>query len=88
MDRGDFGPFRSVIHEAGILRWDGKESLRFTPQLPTPLYILEGTKVEAMAPCPESIPPTKICIGSDDERYGGLWRPLFSMPKASSPEIR
>ena len=76
-DGGDHGPFRSTIYRAGELRLDREAGLRFRRQKPRPLWTIDGVKVEAIAPPPDGTPGAALCVGADDELYGGLWRLLF-----------
>lgn len=71
-DPGNDGPFRSVIYNAG----------KVDPEAPNPIWldperawIVEGLKVEAIgAPVVEG---SALSMATDDENYGGIWRPLF-----------
>ena len=73
-DPADFGPFSSFVCEAGEFVLD-KGKLRYKPFKEQPVWWeLDGLKVEALAPCRLGI--SEYCIGTDDEIYGGVWRPL------------
>lgn len=72
-DPGDQGPFRSVVCEVGTL---GAGGMRFVPSSPKLLWQLDGLKVEALAPTPAGFGGSPFCVGTDDENYGGIWRPL------------
>ena len=73
-DPGDDGPFRTGVYLAGSLA-DGR--IRFTR--PDALaYSLDGLKVEALGPC--GVKDSPLCIATDDESYGGAWRPLPQKP--------
>ena len=83
VDSGDLGPFRSSIYCAGLLRIDKKGTPSFVPHTPpSVLWKLEGLKVEALAAAAELVTNSFISIATDDENYGGLWRPLL---KTSGP---
>jgi hypothetical protein len=73
------GPFKSVIYEAGSITLNTKkEIIDFEPNNdPNVIWQLDGLKVEALATPASSIPKSEVSIGSDDEDYGGIWRPLF-----------
>lgn len=74
-DPGDLGPFRSAVVLVGMLRSRGSSVWLVTGGTPV-LAELDGLKVEALAPTPKGIEGSTFCIGTDDEVYGGLWRPL------------
>jgi hypothetical protein len=72
-DLGASGPFRSRIYRVGeIDRRSGWPRL----QPATIVHEVDGLKVEALAPC--DLPHVKMCFATDDELYGGVWRPLRS----------
>lgn len=75
-DPGDLGPFRSAVVRIGRIR---RSSFQAVP--PAVVWRLDGLKVEALAPTPEGIEGSGFCIGTDDENYGGIWRPLPSEVK-------
>lgn len=70
-DPGDLGPFRSAVVRIGRIGGD-----RFEVSNPELYWRLDGLKVEALAPTPRSLEGSTLCIGTDDEAYGGIWRPL------------
>jgi len=76
VDGGDLGPFRSLIYDAGKLVWDPQAGLAFVPEAIHPLWALEGVKVEALADARDPADSNGLTIGTDDESYGGIWRPL------------
>jgi hypothetical protein len=70
---GDSGPFRSVIYRVG----------KFDPSVSYPVqyemnqdmvWYLDGLKVEALGP--PVVAGSVLTFATDDENYGGLWRPL------------
>jgi hypothetical protein len=72
-DMGDSGPFRSVIYRVG----------KFDPSVSYPVqyemnqdmvWYLDGLKVEALGP--PVVAGSVLTFATDDENYGGLWRPL------------
>jgi len=71
-DPGDNGPFRSIIYEAGAVNLDGP----LVTLLPVPeeRWRLDGLKVEAIGP--PMVGNSGITVGTDDEVYGGILRPL------------
>ena len=78
-DPGNNGPFRSVIWRIGRMEADGSRG----PQVmlddrPQRLATLDGIKVEGLALREESASNPDIFIGTDDENYGGILRPLPS----------
>jgi len=74
-DPGDRGPFQSAVCEVGrlTLSASGPDFQATAPRL---LWRLDGLKVEALAPTPECLEGSSFCIGTDDESYGGIFRPL------------
>jgi len=74
-DQGDSGPFYSVVYKLGKVNPDDKEN-------PVSIYTNEilykevnGFKIEALSgPC-MGINST-LSFGTEDEMYGGVWRPL------------
>lgn len=76
---GDNGPFHSVIYQAGYFIIDQKnKTIRFARNAkPKILSDLSGIKVEALAAPAVNVPNSLYSIATDDERYGGIWRPLF-----------
>lgn len=79
VDAGDNGPFRSVIYRAGTFVFNSeKKELRFMRESKPIIYWqLDGLKVEALAAPTPAVPGSGFSIGTDDENYGGIWRPLF-----------
>ncbi len=78
-DPGELGPFTSAICEVGT--FDGK-ALTFTPCEPKVIQRVPGFKVEALGRTPEIVSGSELLIGSDDEGYGGIVRPLPSTEPA------
>ena len=74
-DPADFGPFYSLICETGefSFREDGTLHYQVSSD-PVVWWQLDGLKVEALAPC--QLGQASYCIGTDDEVFGGAWRPL------------
>lgn len=72
-DGGDAGPFRSVVYEAGALVADGGRVCFRRPAVPRVGWRLDGLKVEAVARAGDG----RFCVATDDEGFGGVWRPLF-----------
>jgi hypothetical protein len=72
-DMGDTGPFRSVIYRVG--RFDPNVSYPVQYEMnPDMVWYLDGLKVEALGP-----PVTAgsvLTFATDDEHFGGIWRPL------------
>jgi len=72
-DAADFGPFRSYIQVAGRINPDVDYPVdMYMPQVRN--WALDGVKVEAIAA--PSTPGSVLCYATDDELYGGIWRPL------------
>lgn len=70
-DPGDRGPFRSKVYSMDItFEPDGRVRLGKGQVR----YEIDGLKVEAIAEC--GVKGSGLAVGSDDEDYGGVWRPL------------
>lgn len=78
-DPDDRGPFRSAVLEVGRFtpRANGFDFQKTANRV---LWRLEGLKVEALAPTPEVLEGSQFCVGTDDEFYGGIFRPLPALP--------
>jgi hypothetical protein len=85
VDPGDEGPFRSLIYSPGSLVINEDKRLRYIPGALDIHWVLEGFKVEALAGPPKNIPNSVLSMGTDDENYGGVWRPLFAPKNAPGP---
>jgi hypothetical protein len=89
-DPGDAGPWRSVIYRAATVAADGTLG---KPTAPAVVAVIDGLKVEALAAGVVTVAgdPGKtpmVCpltIATDDEDFGGVWRPLFPAPPATAP---
>lgn len=84
---GKDGPFRSVVFRAGRVTGDAGRPLETSS--PVAVWVIDGFKVEALASPADAIPGSVLSIGTEDENYGGVWRPLFSevlSPESRSPE--
>ena len=79
VDAGDNGPFRSVIYRAGSFVYDvNGDSVKFIRESdPIIFRQLDGLKVEALAAPTPLVPRSGFSVGTDDENFGGIWRPLF-----------
>lgn len=78
-DMGDNGPFRSYIHVVGKV--DPRQEwpiMNYTPYQYT--WEIDGLKVEAIAA--PRFPGSVLTYATDDEGYGGVFRPL---PPAAPP---
>lgn len=75
-DPGDIGPFRSVIYKVAVVNPDSQDPIRILKEV-EPAWILDGLKIEAIGAPPSMIPNSILSFGSEDEVYGGIWRPLF-----------
>lgn len=74
-DPTDEGPFRSVVYEIGSdLPTDPTQPLRLGE--PVARWRLDSVKVEALGP--GLVENAELSVGTDDENFGGLWRPLPS----------
>lgn len=72
----DGGPFRSVVWQIGRITADadGQPRLELSPA--RRLATLDGLKVESLAVRESTQDGTQLFIGTDDENYGGILRPL------------
>ncbi len=77
VDIGDTGPFSSMVYEIGTILFNNNRLHIAVSQNKTPLYIVDGFKIEALSSCPEIIKNGKFSFGTEDENYLGVWRPLF-----------
>lgn len=84
-DPGDLGPFSSTVFEVGRFEAPQTRPIQFIPCPPQALHRLEGLKVEALSLSPEPAGGSTLCVGTDDERLGPVWRPLPLRPPAPSP---
>ena len=84
MSSGELGPFRSLIYSPGLIKFDETKGLLFTPKRHESSWLVEGLKVEGLAAPASSISQSAFSIGTDDEEYGGVWRPLFLAPTNTS----
>ncbi len=75
VDRGDMGPFRSFVYLLGHVQSD--ETVPVTLAMEPPQWVVDGFKVEAV-----SAERSRVTIGTEDEDFGGSWRPLMPPPKA------
>ena len=68
VDPGDDGPFVSYIYRVDLK----------SKRAEAPAWRLDGLKVEALGVA--VVPGSALSVATDDEYYGGIWRPL---PKAA-----
>jgi hypothetical protein len=78
-DGGSAGPFHSAVFRAGTFQPATETTpARFVrEETPVVLYQLHGLKVEALGLAPLCILNSVFSIATDDEAFGGIWRPLF-----------
>lgn len=77
-DDGDSGPFRSAVYRAGTFVADDKAVVRFVREpKPADVVHVAGFKVEGLAAPAASLKESLFSIATDDENFGGVWRPLF-----------
>ncbi len=72
-DAGDGGPFRSVIYLVATIDPNSTDPLHLIEN-PTAAWICEGIKVEALGASLTG--DLGLSIGTDDENYPGMFRPL------------
>ena len=73
VDFGDRGPYESAVCLIGSF---DPGNLEFTACEPKVIHKIEGLKVEALEASPPLFPNSDFFIGTDDESFGGLIRPL------------
>nr|VFJ92316.1 MAG: Esterase-like activity of phytase [Candidatus Kentron sp. LFY] len=75
----DEGPFRSIIYKAALVSSSKPGTFPVVAINPTKAqWVIDGFKIEALAGPSTTVPNSYMSIGSEDESYGGVWRPLFS----------
>lgn len=77
VDPGDEGPFRSLIYQAGHI----VAAMRVPfvrPREASPVWWIEGVKVEALGPAPR--PGYGHAYATDDEDLEGVWRAVPADP--------
>lgn len=84
IDNGDLGPFRSLVYSPGLIDLDETRGLIFTAKPHESSWLVDGLKVEGLAAPASSVPQSAFSIGTDDEKYGGVWRSLFLAPTNTS----
>jgi hypothetical protein len=78
-DPGDAGPYRSTIYRYGDFSPQSSGMFGSQPNLgpygySDTMWTIEGLKVEALAA--PVIEGSVLSYATDDEAYGGIWRPL------------
>ena len=74
-DVGDDGPFRSVIYQIGEVRADRTQPLLIALEHSVHRDVA-GFKIEGLAAGPFDSATAELAIGTEDEVFGGTWRPL------------
>ena len=77
VDDSDIGPFKSVVYELGRVSFS-KGKLKIKQSKNKHVYTLDGFKVEALSKSPDFMLNSTLCIGTEDEVFGGQWRALYS----------
>ena len=72
----DGGPFRSVVWRIGRISTGADGQPQVDLSAPTRLATLDGLKVESLAVRESRQHGSQLFIGTDDENYGGILRPL------------
>lgn len=75
-DPDESGPFRSVVWRIGVLAADRDGAPQVRLVEPVRIATLDGCKVESLAMRPTPEGNEQLFVGTDDERYGGILRPL------------
>jgi len=76
LDPGEHGPFRSVVWRIGVLCADADGRPQVRLEEPVRIATLDGGKIESLAVRTTAAGGTQLFAGTDDEHYGGLFRPL------------
>jgi hypothetical protein len=71
VDPGNDGPFRSVVYLIGHV--DGNQKIPVRLYNPDTHWVVDGFKVEGVAAGEDGLP---LSVGTEDENFGGVWRPL------------
>lgn len=79
VDGGNDGPFRSIVYQAATVHPNNEPPVDINPK-PCARWIFDGLKVEALAAPSSAITGSVLSFATDDEHYGGLWRPLYDSP--------
>jgi hypothetical protein len=79
-DSGDAGPFRSVVYRAARINPDDQYPYYYASD-PRLVWELDGLKIEALAA--PAVAGSVMSFATDDEVYGGIFRPL---PPAAPPQ--
>ena len=75
-DHGDSGPFYSVIYKLGKVNLLNKERPFIVYDTIRVAKDVSGFKIEALSgPCKNI--NSSHSFGTEDEIYGGVWRPIF-----------
>lgn len=75
-DQGDAGPFYSVVYKLGKINKSDKNRPIIVEKKFDIYKEVNGFKIEALSgPC-KGINST-LSFGTEDEMYGGVWRPIF-----------
>ncbi len=79
-DPGDQGPFRSLIYELARVEPTESVPVRLLRE-PRVAWTVDGFKIEALAAPADLTPGSPLSFGTEDEAYGGVWRPLGPVPE-------
>ena len=74
-DNGDNGPFTSVIYSPGRISGNFSQPV-IADRHPEVWRTVGSVKIEALSGPAESVAGSRMSIGSDDENYGSIWRPV------------
>lgn len=76
-DAGDGGPFKSIIYKAAMISNElGSYPIKAIHSKKA-YWTIDGFKIEALAGPSGVVPGSYMSIGTEDESYDGVWRPLF-----------
>lgn len=74
-DAGDLGPFVSVVYEVGRIKADAAKPFEKATSS-SQAWRIEGFKVEGLSGPAAATGCSRLSIATEDEDFGGIWRPL------------
>lgn len=74
-DAGDTGPFKSLLYRVGTVAATRPDPIQLASNYAVTRRS-DGLKIEALAGPSDVIPQSAYAIGTEDECFGGVWRPL------------
>jgi hypothetical protein len=78
-DFGDYGTFASVVYKVATVNVEDSDPIQIAKPY-TISYTVDGFKIEALAAPTSEVEGSVFAIGTEDEVFGGVWRPLRRPP--------